>query len=846
MKVGFDLSFDGPTYPGPLGSSDVSYGEAWVGPAGLLGLLETGLGLGSAFCDTLERATKLAACLKHDTGFWRASFEVDPVATCERLLRDRDLLAMWGWNGEHVSQKLDEVAKAGADAPAGIPDRLRAIISVLQSRRPALDSITSFTRAEHLPPLWAEVFRLLEKRGVSVTWQQLNGVDSKGDLAALRNGAFIPSGDGSLVLLRRHGPLDTADEVAATLAAMPDLRGVVVIGADSVLDEALFRHGLPVSGDSSSATASSRLLNFVVETAFCPIEPAFLHALLTAEYSPIPRGLRTSLVYQLQRMPGRGTKEFNEALDKALEAAANKNDDKLAVRVKHFLLPVVEENDMSVSARAIDERITALQTWARSRVDRNPSLHALLGATSRFRGAVAALGETRLSQQTLRRICTDVGSESWNFTEGQAGLLHVRTPGAITAPAKTVVWWNFSRATAPRPQRLFLTVAERDAIDRLGIKAPDARLVNAHAEAWRRPLHQTQSQLLLVCPEHDLAGEKSELHPLWDEIIATLKEQDSVARLIMHELRVPFAAPRRAVEAKPLVYAAVQLKTTHSLKLREKESPSSLELLLGCSLNWALHYKGQVDSRLASPLPKPTPLLYGSVAHDILEKILLRPDRTEAEAADFAAVAFDQQAKDQFESLHLPQYQAQKAALRLAVVESARALVRIMRKHKAVVAGTEVVGRITVDGMVVEGRSDLVWKSPGVVLDLKWGRSTPAEKLRTGTHLQLAAYAAMHATDGKWPESAYFALYSQELLTEPNGILQDDGITPGRHTAEAVWNATLAAVARRRIELDAGDVRAPGADASDPAATLVGATLSMAAPCRYCNYAALCGRGAAR
>jgi ATP-dependent helicase/nuclease subunit B len=716
----------------------------------------------------------------------------------------------------------------------------------LKTVRPALDSVASFTCAENLPPLWAAAFQQLEGQGVSIIWKQPTSASSTGDLAAVRKAPFVPKGDGSLVLLRRHGPLDTADEVAATLAAMTDLNGVIVIGADAILDEALARHGLPVSGQSGGATASSRLLNLVIETAFCPMDLGFLQALLTSEISPIPRALGAQLVRALQQMPGRGTEAFEDVLQKAIDPASDDQSKGLADRVKHFVLPAAAENADSLPAQDVDERVTALEEWARGRIGFEPSLQALLTAIARFRTALTTLGDVKLSRQALRRLCADVGVSSWSFRDGQAGLIHVHTPGAIVAPAKIVVWWGFSRNSAPRAQRLFLSEDERKSLDLLGVAAPDARLMNAHADAWRRPLLQAQSQLLLVCPQHEINGERAELHPLWDEIVATMPHAETIGLLVVPKLTVPVAANTKSVAAQPLVRPAQQLKARAGLKLREAESPSSIERLLGCSLSWALRYVGHVAAGLSAPVPEPGPLLNGSIAHSLLEKILLQPNQTEMQAANFAASLFDEQPKDDFEALHLPQYQTEKAALRLAVVESARALVRLMCKYKAEVSGTEVLGQVTADGQVIKGRSDFVWKTPAVIWDFKWGKSSPRAKLFTGTHLQLAAYAAMHAKEGVFPETAYFSLMSQSVLAEPNGILQHDGEVPGTQTVTAIWKGTLAAIEKRRNELGLGIVEAPGATGEDQKSSFSGSTLLMAPDCAYCGYAALCGRGAAR
>jgi hypothetical protein len=85
------------------------------------------------------------------------------------------------------------------------------------------------------------------------------------------------------LLLRPHGPLAAADEVAASLAALPSLDGVVIVGGDDVLDAALRRHGLPRLGAPVHPPASVALIRLVIEAAFEPMEPADLPC------APLPR-----------------------------------------------------------------------------------------------------------------------------------------------------------------------------------------------------------------------------------------------------------------------------------------------------------------------------------------------------------------------------------------------------------------------------------------------------------------------------------------------------------------------------------------------------------------------------
>jgi hypothetical protein len=836
VKVIFDAALDGPGWPGPLGKAGFAFGEAWLGPLGILDLLETRLGLGGRFEEPLQRACRLAAGIRDLSGFWQPSFTVDPLGTSRRLLRDRDELRLWGWTGQPVSQRLGELAAATADASPGIPDRLTAVAQTLAVRSPGIESLVSYTNISSLAPLWRALFQGLRRAGVAVEERpQTRG--------------FAPQEDRRRCLLRRHGALDVADEVAASLAAWDTLDGVVLIGADSVLDSALARNGLPRVGAHAGSPASSRLLSLVLEAAFHPMEMGDLHALLVASPGPVPRAVAAKLMTAIRQLPGRQTAAWQEALAAGLAHIDEERREDVEKRLADLLSPVCGRAE-KLSVQALGGRMKVLDTWARARVAFDPSLLELSGRIRSLLQAIDLWQVSELSWDQLRRLCDNLGEPAWTWQPAQAGLAHVARPGAILAPARAIVWWNFSRDAVPRPERVLLTRAEREGLCAVGAEPPDPALAMAiETEGWRRPFLQAEQALILACPLIAPNGEPNHPHPLWDDVTAwdnatapradlhdaRLLERDSIAQLA--PARLLLAAPLRLVEPAPVV-------TLRSpVVLRDVESPSSLEELLGCPLSWALHYRARLRPGLAEGPPPPGPLLFGILAHWILGQALAQAHASPEAAALLAGTLFDRQCDDHCEDLALPRHQAARATVRLAIVQSARRLLRLAQKHRASGMRTETTGQVMVAGLTVEGRMDLVWDDPAVLLDLKWGKSTYVEKLLTGTAIQLANYAAMREAEGQPVETAYFVLQSQELLAEPGGRFTADGRTLGDHRAPAVWLAATAALERRRDAMAGGRLDAPGATGDLVRSALLPAGLEVAPPCKHCDYPGLCGRG---
>lgn len=846
VRLIFDSALDGPAWPGPLGHADFVFGESWVGPRGLLDVLETRLGLGGYFDGPLQRACRLIGPLQSLSGHWRQSFDVDPLGTCRRLLSDRDRLRLWGWTGQPVSSRLAELNEATAGAMPGTPDRLEAVAQALASRPLGIESLVSHTLVRHLAPLWRNVFDSLRRAGVAIDERMPPPAPALGDLAGARTTGFVPTGDGRLCLLRRHGPLDLADEVAAALAAHGSLDDVVIIGADDVLDQALARHGLPRVGAHAGPPASSGLLPLVLEAAFHPMEMGDLHALIAADPGPIPKGLAVRLIDAIRQWPGRRTIEWKEGLTAGLSLTDEEKREEVERRATALLMPVCGRNER-LPVPALRQRLDVLAAWARARSPFVPSLVDLSERIQNLLEAVVLTGADAFSWNELRRLSDDLGEPVWTWEPAQTGLAHVARPGAILAPARAIVWWNFSRDTATRPNRLLLTRAERDGLRALGIDPPDSSSAIAiEVEGWHRPLLQAREALTLACPLTDASGESNHPHPLWDNVIAALADPLDARKL--ERSHVVHLAPAKVVDvpSRVLVTAAPVVTLTSPITLREIESPSSVEKLLGCSLSWALEYRARIRPGLSFGPQQPGPRLFGSLAHRILEQVLALPMQSPDEVADVAGTLFDQQCADLCEVLALPQHQAGRATVRRAVTESARALVRLARKHGVRTIKTEVAGRVVAAGQSIDGRLDHVWEDPDVVIDLKWGKRTQVEKLETGSAVQLAAYAAMRKTEGRSAETAYFILQNQQLLSEPGGRLAGDARMQGTYVASDTWSAVVEALVRRRDAVSRGMLEAPGAAGDEVRSSFSPGGLAVAPPCKYCGFNVLCGREGAR
>jgi ATP-dependent helicase/nuclease subunit B len=887
MRILFDPSFDAPAWPGPLGARPAAAGEVWAGPAYLLDLLETALGLGGPPVARALRVAALVPAVRATAGFWSRSAEVDPLGTAGRLLAWRDHLWLAGWRGQPVAPRLAALAAVTAGVLPGPPDRLAAVAEALGRRAAEIERIEILEPTGDLAPLWRRVLAALAAGGTRVETTALAPAAAAGDLAAGRHRAFRPAGDGSLQLLRPHGPLQAAEEVAAWLATSDDLGGTVVIGADATLDAALGRHGLPTTGTTLPPrdNAILQILPLVLALAWSPPDPRRALELLTLPVSPVPRAVAWRLARALHEWPAVDSDGWRAALADGLAAI---DDAERRARARERLAVVFDASigrGARYPAAEVRRRLDALAVWIRGRVARETNdttpWQSAARACAVLRDLVDHAGLDALSAAELERFVEEAMERELALEAypAEAGLAAVRSPGAVAGAARRIVWWDFTLESVPPLPAVPLARDERRALAAAGIPLPDVGLAAVAAAArWRRPLLQATGLLLLVCPHLGEDGTERHPHPLWDEIEAGVEGGDGLAAL---EGEAPAGAPAPVARALRALPAPRRIWNAGAGRIgcRPTESPSSLGDLLGCSFKWTVQHHGRLWAGATATLPDTTRLL-GSVAHVLLAR-LLEGGIVSPEAAEAAAYRlFDAEAPRLAAPLFLPGADAARADARQVTGLAARELFRALAAARLEVRAVERrIERSALDGLL-GGVPDLVVESPAgiasrerpasaaagpstsaiagarpgaggrspAVVDLKWsGARYRRDELRAGTAHQLAAYAYLVREDAAdpFPPVAFFILRDQRLLTtDPRafpGAERIDGADPG-----TTWRALERAYARRRAALDAGTLEAPANPDADgrvlpERSAIEDGTLVLPPPCVFCDLAALCG-----
>ncbi len=861
LRVVFDPDFDFGYWPGPLAEREASAGEVWVGEAGLLGVLETLLGLGGRRLSSRTRAAALVPALIATDGFWSLSAEVDPIGSAKKLLDWRDQLRLAGWDGFEVQgyERLSALSRVTASCQPGVPDRLEAIRDVLLRHSVDLEVIESFEAIGEGLLAWRRLFEALERVGVRCVHKNLEAVSASGDLKLARASPFTPKADGSLQLLRPEGPLQAADEVAAWLAALPSLDSTVVIGADPTLDWALQRHGLPTMGCPGDVDDNVLLqvLPLALACLWSPPDPQRVLELLTLPVGPLRKDVAFRLARALQEWPAVGSDDWVKALEEALSRLETDEERSKVKEVLDSLLPLEgTPHGELISVDRIRARAAFVQNWIARQVAAKADAvtDEWLQATrqvSAFRVILEASGLQSFSASQLGRLLAETLGEvsGPSVFPGQAGLTLVGQPGGIVGPVRNVIWWAFRRESVPAFRSLPLSRLERTELTSRGVELPDpaARATRA-TKRWRRPLEQVSTRMLLVSPRREDNGDPSFPHPLWEELRAAMPAEADEVRLVKTQVQLP-AGVRTVRPLRPVVSPKRAWTTGGTIiGLRPLESPSSLETLIRCPLKFALKYSGQIRPGLSASVSV-GPRLLGGVVHEILARTLQEGSLEPEAAASRAVEIFDRDLPRMAAALYLPGFSGELRRARLVTERSARVLAFRLKEGHYKVAAVETLRRRNLFGVELEGRLDLLL-DPTTVIDLKWSdRTRKNNALKAGTALQLAAYAFLASSPGngqKLPPVGYFILVRQEMLALKSGSILGATTQPGP-TIDQTWAAFTTGISERRQELEKGLLEAganPDADglSSPEDDSLTGGVFSLNAGCHFCDFGALCGK----
>ena len=364
------------------------------------------------------------------------------------------------------------------------------------------------------------------------------------------------------------------------------------------------------------------------------------------------------------------------------------------------------------------------------------------------------------------------------------------------------------------------------------------------AAAWRRAALSATHRLVLVAPRFE-GGAAVAVHPFWDEVAARMGgDRRDLARVSLSAADVlhgesPLIGCAVGIDelettALPASRAEWRVPAAH-LRRGERASASSIETLLGCPLRWTLHYRAGLRAGSMVALPG-SHQLYGILGHRLVE-LLHRGGAFELTGDALrtrAGATLDDILPKEGATLLLAGRRGELAQLRDQLVTSVVRLADLLHRSKLEIVEVEKEERIDWQGRTLEGYLDLLLadrKGRDVVLDLKWGRKTYVDKLKSGTAVQLAVYAFLRkrstATAAKvdsFPAVAYFSLSRGSCIATDDETFDGATVIAGDDSG-TTWRRIEVTLELIEAHLDKGKIPVAGIVDALPVIAACGGTV---------------------
>ena len=329
MRVYFFPEYSGNVYKN---LDTISFNETVLGLEGLLKLLDLHSGKVGEVKSHMERLFSYKRSVEeylaeNPDAIFKASFEVDPYGTAERLLSWRDTLVSYGWKGSeerqpsHLFENLCGVEKyVSSDS---LWERIRKTTSdiVKGSLLPEnLEIIVPFPYS-YFHPAVGKLLSALENRGVKVTVSESTHREENLDLSRVyaflsrKNDNLQLSGDGSFEIFL----FPSAEDAYRYIAVEGGDGNVCIESHPDVLDHWFKVMGKATSGSNvSGLTEVSGLPVLGLRLLENPLNPEYLLSWLTSPSSPVPMSFGTQLADTIASCGGFFNKECQKVIDKYL------------------------------------------------------------------------------------------------------------------------------------------------------------------------------------------------------------------------------------------------------------------------------------------------------------------------------------------------------------------------------------------------------------------------------------------------------------------------------------------------------------------------------------------------
>lgn len=898
MKINLGYWLDSGSYPDELKGKSATMGTVTVGYKGLIGVLETQLGLTAPQVSENIRISQWQQLIdKMNTGNepFSKSFAIDSWNTAKELLRRRDELIISGWDphihngGGKWIEAIATLELNNQNKQLGFSDCVRNVIRKLEEQTSHL-AISEITIVDEDLSLWdpwlIRIIDLLKENGVKVTQHLFENPEIQDDSSNLEKlqrvfasekRSEIDKQDESLLLVQADQEIDAADFLASYLQEKGSADTVIIKGEGSlVLDEMLNRRGVSRLGFEKSTKwrAVLQVLPLAIDTYWKPVRVERMLEFLSLPESPVPSFVRHRLAYALSKEPGIGGEVWNEALEKGIqsyeamwqkenvnEVEIKRERKKLTKRIDTWINHKFYDPETGIPFEKLVEISQTIGDWAMGRYvsTNDDTFLETKKIADEFIATIQSLGTEYINQIQVERILDSIigsGVQLDTYFKQAAPWETVHEPGQVWQHAETIIWWGFNQSIATQNMRTW-TSKERDWLKQQGIQLMDERLRRKReTNSWRRAVQFAKKRLIFISIGK-IAGEAIPVHPLWDEVRFALgDDHETINKLTFKasELRKKetsfiFNSKRNKQFIQRLPEVTVKWNVPEQMiQPREVESATSIENLIGCPLKYTFNYVAKIKQGNILGIPN-EPVMLGNLSHIILEKLINeKTNWSEDEIASRVGSLFDQLVPKLAAPLLEPQNTLVLYDTRRSLQNSITHFFRVLNEAGIVIEGTEVeYEKEWQQNVRLHGRLDLLVETRAgnkMFIDAKFSRRPKKYKKQLEkTSIQLALYhwLLVDHEDEQLPV-AYFMLSTGDFFSLAHEDFPSDYHVDGPSLSETFKEVTETAKYNWN-QLDSGNVVAAGVWEKQKDVELDEFKPLIDSPCHFCDYKNLCGVG---
>ncbi len=755
MKILFGMKLDGARWTDERASLDsVTYG-----PMGMLSWLEKYMAIDGIDTPQPERINQYLEKIKAADSPWcRKSFNLDSWSTAKEMLSWRDELILNGWNREDSPsarlEALSLIEKTPLPLSPGIPDRLEKVISEASSFNFDI-SLETVDDIDNLPYLWKEVLRGLLERGAEIKEYVssppckplITTVTGENEFTLARECArYLSSGDNSSI-------------------------AIIAEGETYVLDGLLHRYGFGSIGNTvpSKWRESLQILPLWLKTLWKPFNVTEFMELLKLPVSPIPALLRNNLSFALQKAPGYGGEEWNEAWKKTeseIRAKYPEDPDERLRKVEE-MRNILDHHSFyageKVSEEDVIERCSIFIKYLSSYIISYPEVKIPLSHAKMLVELVSGKGEvTEIEIERMLESIIGTGTagdgDSAEYTEFDV----CTNPGMIMKNYDTVIWWN---CVSP-PGGALVNWTQREVGVLKDYKRSAVREIDS--ASWHNAPRHAEKNLICFIPKV-LNGSSSFPHPLLDEYDEKDVNRLTASSLVDDSGLWHLLDRNIELEEREFFAPFISNRFDFSSFKPERLSYSSLSDLIACPVKWMLRYHIALTQADTMSVPTGNQVI-GTLAHKIVENIYKGRDAlTEEEAEILAGEEYDTLLPQMAAELMSQGSEVEERRTRKLLVSSVRNLVREINSHHLKICSNEMRLSGEFEGVPFSGYSDIVLEDRDgnkFVIDMKWSFGKHyREHYENDEALQLAVYSWL-LDEGKNVSSAYYIFPRKDFVYE--------------------------------------------------------------------------------